>query len=410
MFRHLFTIIWNKRKSNFMLILQIFLSFLVVFILATLGTELLLNYKKPLGFNYENIWVLSLNWPANVDDETGVLSYTFTPEQIRETVLQIKYKLQSYEELESPLASSHYQVPFENYIPWREVKLGDLDITPEALQVDDNYAALFGIEILEGRWFRPGDNGVANKPVVINQSMKEKYFPNENPIGKKLDIQYYSDKSEIIGVIGDYRHRGNFSREKPLMFLRFNLESPHEDENLPLNDFIFKVKEGTGAQFEAKLWNDVQNLTKGSWSPYISYLEDNRERNIKNNVIPIIILSIIGGFLILNTMLGLFGVLWYNISRRYAEIGLRRAVGANRPKIQKQFIGEMAMAASFALILGCLFAIQFPLLEVFDVPLIAYGLGSLGAVVLIYLLIVLCSFYPSKIASEIQPATALHEE
>ena len=109
-------------------------------------------------------------------------------------------------------------------------------------------------------------------------------------------------------------------------------------------------------------------------------------------------------------MLGLFGVLWYNISRRYAEIGLRRAVGGNRPKILKQFIGEMVIAASLAVILGCIFAFQFPLLEVFDIPMHIYFLGTLGAIGLIYVLIVICSFYPSKVASEIQPATALHED
>lgn len=393
-----------------MLIVQIFLSFMVVFVLATLATSLYMNYKKPLGFEYANTWVLSLYWPANVDQETGILEYTYTPEEIREIVKQIKYKIGSYQEVIGPVTSSHYQTPFFNWIPPRDIEVDNRKLAPGVLQVDDQYASFMGLEILEGRWFQRGDDGSAFKPVVIDKTMKERYFPNETAIGKKMKVQYYDDDAEVIGVIGDYKHRGDFSIQDPLMFLRFNLDSTDPQENLPLNDLIFRVKEGTGAVFEAKLWDDVQKLSKGGWDPYIHYLEDDRERNIKDNLIPILILVIIGGFLILNTLLGLFGVLWYNISRRYAEIGLRRAVGANRPKIRKQFIGEMVIATTLALIVGILFAIQFPILDVFEVSLNIYLWGVLTAIVLIYTLIVVCSFYPSRVASQIQPASALHQE
>ena len=410
MLKHLFKIIWNKRQSNFMLILQIFLSFMVVFVLATLGTELLINYKKPLGFQYQNAWVLYLNWPITRHPETNLQLYSYTPEEIREIVKQIKYRIESYEEVVGSVTSSHYDVPFYGWIGYRDIEVDNRNLAPECLSVDDQYASFMGIEIVEGRWFQRGDNGAAFMPVVIDQTMREKFFPNEEVIGKKLAVQHYTDNAEIIGVIGDYKHKGDFSRQEPLMFLRFNLESTDSIESLPLNNLIFRVKEGTGAKFEARLWEDVQKISKGDWYPYISYLEDERGTNIKRNLIPIIILSIVSGFLILNTMLGLFGVLWYNISRRYAEIGLRRAVGANRPNIQWQFIGEMVIAATLAISLGCLFAIQFPILDVFDIELRSYLLGIIGAILLIYALIVVCSFYPSRVASQIQPATALHEE
>ena len=130
--------------------------------------------------------MLSLNWPADVDDETGILSYTFTPEEIREIVQQIKYKLESYEEVIAPITSSHYQTPFNDFIPTRITKFNDLEVTIKALQIDDNYIDLLGIELLEGRWFRRADDGAALKPVVIDQTMKEKFFPGESAIGKKI--------------------------------------------------------------------------------------------------------------------------------------------------------------------------------------------------------------------------------
>ena len=85
-----------------------------------------------------------------------------------------------------------------------------------------------------------------------------------------------------------------------------------------------------------------------------------------------IIMVIVAGFLIINVALGLFGVLWYNINKRRGEIGLRRAVGATGNSISKQLVGEAMVLSTISLIIGSFFAVQFPLLNVFDLPASAY--------------------------------------
>ena len=123
-----------------------------------------------------------------------------------------------------------------------------------------------------------------------------------------------------------------------------------------------------------------------------------------------IILLVVGGFLIINVALGLFGVLWYNINKRRAEIGLRRAVGASGNSVTKQLIGEALVLATFSLILGSFFAIQFPLLNVFDLSSTVYITALILSVIFIYLLVIFCALYPGKQAAAIYPAVALHEE
>ena len=66
--------------------------------------------------------------------------------------------------------------------------------------------------------------------------------------------------------------------------------------------------------------------------------------------------------------------------------------------------------ATFSLALGVFFAVQFPILNVFDVPSSVYILGILLAVLSVYLLVVLCAWFPSRQAAAIQPAVALHDE
>jgi len=126
--------------------------------------------------------------------------------------------------------------------------------------------------------------------------------------------------------------------------------------------------------------------------------------------VPIIILLSVCSFLIFNVLLGLFGILWTNINKRKNEIGLRRALGATQSGIAQQFIGEVVVITTFAIIIGIFFSIQFPLLNVFGVDKSVYFLAILASIILIYLVVMLCSFYPSNQASKIHPATALHED
>lgn len=127
-------------------------------------------------------------------------------------------------------------------------------------------------------------------------------------------------------------------------------------------------------------------------------------------LVPMIIGLIVAGFLIINVSLGLFGVLWYNINKRRGEIGLRRAVGATGNAVSKQLVSEALVLATFSLIIGLFFAIQFPILNVFNLQSGVYVQAIVLAVLFIYILVLLCAFYPGRQAAAIYPAVALHEE
>ena len=109
-------------------------------------------------------------------------------------------------------------------------------------------------------------------------------------------------------------------------------------------------------------------------------------------------------------ILGLFGVLWYNINNRKSEIGLRCALGATRDYIHKQFIGEMMVIATLGIIPGLIITIQFPILNVFNLESLVYYLAIAISILTIYILIIICALLPSAQAAKIKPATALHEE
>jgi putative ABC transport system permease protein len=139
-------------------------------------------------------------------------------------------------------------------------------------------------------------------------------------------------------------------------------------------------------------------------------MEEQRRSRHKMVLIPVYIFLTISGFLLINVALGLFGILNLNIARRRGEIGLRRAVGATANGISRQFVGEMWVLATFALLLGLLFAVQFPLMNVFDLDAAIYTRAILISVLAIYGIVTVCALYPSRQAARIHPSVALHEE
>ena len=142
----------------------------------------------------------------------------------------------------------------------------------------------------------------------------------------------------------------------------------------------------------------------------IVHLTDTRKNINYFALVPMIVLLIVAGFLVINVALGLFGVLWYNINKRRGEIGLRRAVGASGNSVTKQLMGEAIVVATISLTIGSFFAIQFPLLNVFDISSVTYFIALGLSIAFIYLLVLICAFYPGRQAAAIYPAVALHED
>src|SRR5688572_3037408 len=403
MIRHIFTLIWNRKKQNFLMISEIFFSFIVLFGVLSLGFFYLSNLQKPLGYNYENVWVLNMRW--NQESE----------EQIRETQQQLLMRLRSNKEVAGATLVSN-NIPYS--MNTSNTRFSNEKITADGqfYETDEHYKDIMQLNVIEGRWFKPQDDASYQKPVVLTKALRDELFPNGEPaIGKVVagnSPDMKGPESIIVGVIDAYRQKGEYSQDKPGYFQYKTLAPNKAKGNEPggqLSSLMIRLKPGVPADFEEKLMKQANAVAKG-WTLEIETLKEKRESMNKVTLIPLIIFAIICGFLIINVALGLFGVLWYNINRRVSEIGLRRAIGASSGQVYKQFVGEVLMLAAFGVILGVVLAAQFPLLHIFGVQTNIY-LSAMGvAGVAIFLLVSGCAAYPSRQAAKITPARALHED
>jgi putative ABC transport system permease protein len=394
MLKHLFKLIWNKKKQNLLLISEMLVSFLVIFAVFTLLVYDYQNYKKPMGLDYENVWVVNYNNSYNTDNTDSLNQFYETMVKTIKSLPQIK-----------EISFSSDNVAFS-----QNTNTGGITLKNKRVDninwytVDDNYQKVLNMQVLEGRWFNKGDAVVRDRHIVINSDLKEKIFGKNNAVGEFIEDRDNKTRSLIIGVVNAVKMKGDFSKTEPGLYNRTDTGSFRWLERI-----LVKVNPGTDAAFESQLYKLLANYMKSS-NIEIEHM-DNKLKNANYwYLVPMIVLLIVAGFLIVNVALGLFGVLWYNINKRRGEIGLRRAIGASGKSVSSQLVSESMILATLSLVIGTFFAVQFPLLNVFDLPAAVYVIAIILSILFIYLLVFICSIYPGKQAAAIYPAVALHEE
>jgi len=394
MFKHLFKLIWNKKKQNFLLMSEMLISFLVIFSVFTLMLYYYNNYKKPMGMDYHDVWLINYNNAYSTHNSDSLTTFYETLRQTIKAMPQIK---------DISFCSSN--VPFTNNT-WNGTQSykGKKAQSVNQYTVEDNYKNVLNMQVLEGRWFSKGDIATKNKSVVINNELKEELFGSDEAIGKLISDGDGKVKMKVIGVVQGIKAKGDYLAAGSGIYYRADTGAFRS-----FGRILIKVTPDADAAFEGHLYKTLANYMKNS-DIEIEHLTNKRITINYFNVIPMIVLAIVSCFLIINVALGLFGVLWYNINKRRGEIGLRRAVGATGNSVSAQLVAESMLLATLSLIIGTFFAIQFPLLNVFNLEAGIYIAALIFSIIFIYLLVLVCSLYPGRQAAAIYPAVALHED
>jgi putative ABC transport system permease protein len=394
--KHLLKLVWNRKRANALIVGEIFVSFLVIFAVLTAAITLIGGWRKPIGFDYRNVWDVRMDFDVDAAEKAS-------PELVA-TVMRMLDEARAMPEVESVAISNTPAYSFSTAEGSRTVNGRDVSVLFD--DVSDDFADVMKLKVVRGRWFTAADDAAQHQPLVLDTNAAKDLFPDQDPIGQKWELD--DDKfGQVVGVVASYRKSGEVSMPANMMFRRI---SPTGKYGRLGSHVLVRLRPGTPAAFEEKLAARMQAVASNV-SLRVRHMELMRRSMLRTSLAPIIAGLVVGTFLISMVGLGLTGVLWQNVTTRTRELGLRRAMGASGSAVHRQILGEVALLATVALVVGLIVVAQLPILGVFSlVTPSSFTAGIFAALATIYALTVLCGLYPSWLASRLQPADALRYE
>jgi len=304
-----------------------------------------------------------------------------------------------------PMSEDNADVSFKNpEHPMPEGLLPSADIT----LISGDYFKTMQAPILKGRDFTDADTADAPKVMIINQAFADKYFPGEDPIGKKLipGLDGGVPLREIVGVTGNIQHSMTQRHERPGYFVPAS--------QLPSWCCLVSVVrtnvdpaslEPTVRQLVASMDKDIP-VTDVRTMPELMSLQLSQPR------FAMVLLGAFAALALTLTVVGLYGVMTYSVSRRTREIGVRLALGAQRAMVMRMILRD----ASVLLGAGIAVGLAAALAGGSELKSMLYGTPArdplvLTAVCLVVALAGLISAYlPALRAAAIEPMEALRTD
>ncbi len=376
---------------------QIALS-LVVLVCAGLCVRSLLALQRiDAGFETAKVLVMGLDLSLN----------GYKEEQGRQFYANLLERVSALPGVEAaslarivPLTGSGMRISLgiEGYTP-----TDDKPIEFDVNIVGPRYCATMKLPLVAGREFTANDNAAAPPVVIINDAAARTYWPNQNPLGKRLIID--AQPAEIIGVTGASRYRSLTGAFRPVMLL------PAAQNYFP--DLSLHLRSaGDPASLIESARRELRALDPQLPATNIRTLEEQRRNSLYSERVTALLLSAFGALALLLAAVGIYGVMAYAVAQRTREFGIRMALGARAGDVLRLMLrqGARLIGAGVALGLAGAFAatrlIRSFLYQVSstDPMTFVFAALSLTAVAL------LACYIPARRATKVDPMVALRTE
>ena len=393
-------LIWRRKASNGLLVMEFFLTFFVLYIACILIINGVHRYLLPDGFDINNVVSISAyksqyssvsdegRWTASISELQGNEGmFPHFANTLRDIATVQNIGLMGREIYNRRLVGA-------------KATINGTPIIFSSAVLSDTCKDILNVDLIQGRWFSTQDDVGHYEPILINTMLRDETFGGGSPLGAIIDEQY-----RIIGVVSDLKIFGELEKPQPLVIKRTSLNNPNGS-----NTLIVKLSTEPTGELIATILEALQSVAP-NWTFIITPANELRTARIKEEVAPYVIAGMTASLLTFMVLLGLFGVLWQNIAGRTKEIGLRRAKGANIGHIYIQIIGEMLVVSTVAIVPGIVIVIQLLFLDTLGfIPYYFHVLALAAAALMVYGMVVVCSLYPGYMATRINPAQALHYE
>jgi predicted permease len=273
--------------------------------------------------------------------------------------------------------------------------------------VSPDYFRAMGIPLRQGRAFEDRDREGAPQVVIISEAMARRFWPGENPVGKRLTASFHERQGprEIVGVVGDVKSRGLDDEAGATMYLPFR-QAPR-----PWISFVARTASDPQG-FVQPLSRAVYAADREQAISSVRTMEQVLTESLSGRRFNMTLLMTFAGLALALAAVGVYGVMNYSVMLRRRELGIRIALGARGLDVLRLVLGQglaltltgvgVGMAGAYALTR----LMESLLYGVTATDFLTYGSVS-GALILVGLL---ASFLPARRATKVDPMIALRSE
>jgi predicted permease len=393
----------HHRIRRLLIISEVALSLILL-----IGAGLLIRSYKRIasanpGFDAHNVLSLRLSLPA---------SKYKTPDEIAAFFRQSNEKIKQLPGVEA--VGTTYSLPMSTVsFAWEPVtvegyvsKTGQSFIITNTRIVNPEYFRTMGISLLKGRYFVENDRKGQPEAVIINEAMAERFWPNEDPLGKRLQRGSNPETwRTVVGVISDTKQ---YSTEKePPITVYYPFE-----QYVARNMYVLVRTTSDPLAMTGAVTREIQSLDQELPVFDVQTMEQRLYDSLARQRFYMMLLGVFALFALILAAIGIYGVMSYWVNQRTHEIGVRMALGAQPANILRLVIGQALVLVSVGIAIGL--AGAFVLTRVMSSLLFNVSATdsltfiiisvSLGAIAL------LSSYIPARRAARVDPMVALRHE
>ncbi len=272
--------------------------------------------------------------------------------------------------------------------------------------VNTDFFRAMNIPLKQGRAFANSDTADSLPVAVINETYARRFFPGEDPVGKR--IRMGGDSSAwitIVGIVGDVKHNGLDRDARP--------ENYFPAQQSPARSMIVVVRsKGDASALAAPVRAEVLAVDKDQPVGSVKTMDQLLAESLGRRRFNMLLLGVFAGVALVLAAVGLYGVMNYSVTQRTHEIGIRMALGASRGDVLKLIVGQGMTLTLIGVALGLFAAwgltrlMSSLLFGVSTTDIMTYA----GVALVIIAVAFIASFIPARRALRVDPMTALRYE
>ncbi len=281
---------------------------------------------------------------------------------------------------------------------------------PDVHIVSPGYVSTLGVQLLRGRTFTETDTETAPRVAMVNAMLAKRFFPNQDPIGKRFMFGHPSATQPpkwvtIVGVVGDTKLYGLANPARLEVYSAFR-QSVADDMNLI-------VKSGSDPEaLTSAIRKTVASIDKDQPIYAIATMTKLVGDSVATQRITLILLGLFGALALILASIGIYGVISYSVAQRTHEIGIRMALGAQRQNVLRLILAQGIKVAGAGVVIGI--AASLGLTRLMTTLLFSVSAAdpvTYAAVAITLVLVALLACYiPARRTLRVDPAIALRHE